>query len=297
MGQSTKFSPPLPVSDLRISQVGKNIRLDWKGVQSPSLYGYYVYRGTSAEAMIQLDGVVRNATSYIDSSDVLSGRRQYFYSVMTMNLTQDTSDHVPPVAMRPLRPISTTYPKVIDAALINGTVWLSWHDVRLDDNILDRFVLQRKEAKAGTFRSIIDKNTAFTQPSFIDTTSQAGQSRWYRVAAVTVFGDTTEFSQVTEITLPTSAPEPVFTFYVRNITSGIEVSWPVTTTDARTKYAIYRRPAESETFARIGEVNSQTSLFLDTKVVGGKKYVYSVTSVETNGRESNRVKNLAVIRE
>ncbi|MFC5408595.1 fibronectin type III domain-containing protein [Larkinella bovis] len=295
IGTGTKFSRPLPVSDLQVQHEGRNIRLNWTGTDSPSVFSYYVYRGTSKDNLSRVSGTLRKTTTFLDSSDVLSGRSEYFYSILTMNLTQDTSELAPPVAIRPLRSIETTYPKTVEAALINKEVWLSWNDVRTEDNILTGFIIQRKSEPNGMFRPL--SQTVLDQPSFTDTTLREGQTVWYRVAAVTAFGDTTAFSNDAELSLPRPDPDPVFTFYVRNISQGIEVSWPRINDGKREKYGIYRREATSDTFTKIGEASSQETQFLDPQVESGTKYVYSVTSIEAANRESKRVKSLAIVRE
>ncbi|GAB3989604.1 hypothetical protein GCM10028807_14870 [Spirosoma daeguense] len=292
---ATKFTRPLPVSDLQAQREGKHIRLTWEGVDSPSLFSYYVYRGTSPDKLVRVTGTLGKNTTYLDSSSVLSGRLEYFYSVMTMSLTQDTSDMAPAVSIRPLRSIETTYPKTVEATLIDKEAWLSWNDVRTEDNILTGFIIQRRSEPNGTFRPLTQ--TVLDQPSFTDTTLREGQTAWYRVAAVTAFGDTTVFSEATELALPLPEPDPVFTFYVRNTTSGVEVSWPGVDDGEREKYGIYRREANSATFTKIGEASNKDTQFLDTQVRGGTKYVYSVTSIEAANRESKRVKSQAIVRD
>lgn len=295
VGSCTKFTRPLPVSDLQVRHEGPHVRVTWTGAGSPSLFGYYVYRGTAKDRLSLVSGTIRNATTYLDTAGVLSGRTEYFYSVMTMNLTQDTSDLVPPVAIRPIRYIETTYPKIVDASLINKAAWLSWNDVRTQDNVLVGFIAQRRTGSTGAFQSVSSR--LLTQPSFTDTTLQAGQTVWYRVAAVTAFGDTTTFSEPTEVVVPRPAPDPVFTFYARNITQGVEVSWPGVSNGLRQKYGIYRRNADSDDFVKIGEADGSSNLFVDTQVNSGVKYVYSITAIEAANRESKRVKSVAVIRE
>lgn len=294
-GSCTKFSKPLPVADLQVGNEGRHIRLSWTGTGGPSLYGYYVYRGTSQTNLSLVSGVVRNATTYLDTADVLSGRTTYFYSVMTANLTQDTSQLAPPVSIRPLRPIHTTYPKLVEVSLINKAAWLNWSDVRQQDNVLTSFVLQRRDRPAGIFQTL--SPAALTQPSFVDSTLQAGQTVWYRVAALTAFGDTTQFSDPVELSLTQPAPEPVRTFYVRNISEGIEVSWPSLHVEQRERYGIYRREATQDEFMRIGEVAQPNTLFVDRQVQTGTKYVYSVSAIEAGNRESQRVNAQALTRE
>ncbi|GAB3695992.1 hypothetical protein GCM10027592_18460 [Spirosoma flavus] len=295
VGTGTKFSKPLPISDLQVKHEGRNIRLNWTGTDSPSVFSYFVYRGTSKDNLSRVSGTLHEATTYLDTADALSGRTEYFYSILTMSLTQDTSELAPPVSIRPLRSIETTYPKTVEAALIDKEAWLNWNDVRTEDNILTGFIIQRKSESNGTFQTLTQ--TILDQPSFTDTTLREGQTVWYRVAAVTAFGDTTTFSDDVEISLPLPEPDPIFTFYVRNITQGVEVSWPGIEDGKREKYGIYRREANTDTFTKIGEVNSQSTQFLDTQVRAGTKYVYSVTSIEAASRESKRVKSQAIIRE
>ena len=296
VGSCTKFSKPLPVSELRVSNEGRHIRVNWTGTDSPSLYGYYVYRGTSKTDLSVISPTIAlGATTYLDTVEALSGRTEYFYSVMATNVRQDTSLLVAPVGIRPLRAIETTYPRNVEVSLVNKAAWLSWNDVRQEDNILTGFILQKQTRPNGPFSPI--SASVLTEPSYIDTTLRAGQTVWYRIGAITAFGDTTAFSEPAELSVPRPAPDPVFTFYVRNITEGVEVSWPGVSNGLREKYGIYRREAESDDFTKIGEVDQRGTLYVDTKVQNGAKYVYSVTAIEADDRESKRVKSVAIVRD
>ncbi|WP_247235663.1 fibronectin type III domain-containing protein [Telluribacter sp. SYSU D00476] len=294
-GTCTNFSRPLPVRNLKATHQGPHVKLEWEGVASPSLFGYYVYRGTSPRNLSLVSQTIRG-TMYVDSSDALSGRSTYYYSVLTMNLTQDTSDLVPPVAIQPRRAIETTYPRTLEVRLINGKAWLSWNDVREYDTILDAYVVQRQDNPQSDYKTL--HNTPLRQASLVDSTLTEGSTYTYRVAAITAQGDTTQFSEATVLAVPFPTVQPVFNFYVRNTSQGVEVSWPNAVLEKRTHYVIYRRRAEEVNFTRIGEVSSQIDTFLDTNTSAKTKYVYTVTALEAPGRrESKPVKSKAITKE
>ena len=118
----------------------------------------------------------------------------------------------------------------------------------------------------------------------------------YKVAAVSVKGDTSEFSNVNEYTLPAKNIPLVRIFYVRNITEGIKISWPEVTYEGRKGYNIYRREASAKEFAKLTSVSSSTFDYLDKTTRPDKIYVYAMSVTQDNGKEGSRGLSISVRR-
>lgn len=285
LGSFTVFSRPLPPLNVKIAAEEKNIRLTWQGVDEPGLYGYYVYRGTSPQSLDLIAGPVKEKT-FLDSAGSLSGRSQYFYSIVSQNLRQDTSDRSEIVNIIPARKIETTRPANVSLYYANGTLRIGWDDVREHDNAIAGFVLQKKKKAEATYATVGGKllELPFAEDSLVN----RGESYQYRVAAVSIGGDTTDFSDASEFMVEKPPVATVSLFYVRNVTGGIELSLPEVEYEGRKGYNVYRRPSTETVFAKVHTMDGANFEFLDKETRPGVVYVYALSVIENDGREGEK---------
>ncbi|MEO6667881.1 MAG: fibronectin type III domain-containing protein [Ferruginibacter sp.] len=291
-GTYTKFSRPLPAFNL-VAEVSKNnIQLKWDAVDETSLYGYYVYRGTSPRSFDLIAGPIK-IKSYLDSAASLSGRTAYYYKVLTQNLRQDTSEYSPVVRIVPERAIEITQPDNLDFYYVNGVVRISWNDVRTNDNAIEKFLLQKRAKGEKDFITLTAKpvNQNYVDDSLIT----EGVEYEYRVASVSFKGDVSGYGNAAGYILPKRDLMPMKIFYVRNTTEGITITWPQVLM-GRKSYNIYRREASEEKFIKIKTVPADTFSFVDKTAAANTIYVYSLTASETDDRESARIKSISIRR-
>ncbi|GAA4341550.1 hypothetical protein [Flaviaesturariibacter amylovorans] len=292
-GTVSVFARPLPPFNLVPAKAGRNIRLDWEAVDDPGFYGYYVYRGTSPRHLDLVAGPLKNK-SYLDTSASLSGRSTYFYAVVNQNLRQDTSDFSETVSIVPDRVVETDRPEQVQFFYSNGLLRVSWKDVRQRDNAIAAYLVQRRLKGEAGFRTITPK--PITVAYIEDTVLRTSNAVQYRVAAVNFRGDVGAWSELAEFTPLKRAVATVSLFYVRNVSTGIQVSWPEMVVAGRKGYTIYRREASEKEFTRLASVDAGTFSYLDTKAAAGKVYVYALTITEADGREGERGASLSVRR-
>jgi hypothetical protein len=117
--------------------------LKWEVADEKAGHSYYVYRGTSPKKMIPIRSAVKER-EYLDTTSYLTGRSTYYYAIMAVNVTQDTSDFSPYVMYSPSKVESVQSPSNIGFEVINAKARLSWNDVRLNDDFIAGYALQRK---------------------------------------------------------------------------------------------------------------------------------------------------------
>ena len=98
-------------------------------------------------------------------------------------------------------------------------------------------------------------------------------------------------STVAEISIGGSSDlYPPADFYIRNLTTGIEISVPpsANANDPKSTYIIYRRVVGAQPeYKRIGETTVSNSVYVDKQVNKEQLYAYSL-SIKQDNRESRK---------
>lgn len=290
-GRFTKFSRPMPVVNLTIKNVNKLPVLTWDAPIDPSFYGAFIYRGTSAKELDLIAGPVKTNT-FTDSAENVTGRNEYFYAVVNQNLRQDTSVFSDIVSILPDKKIETSAPSTIDFYYANDTLRISWNDVRANDNAIEKFLVMRSTGKENSYKPV---GNGFTLNNYImDNDMHKGKDYNYKVAAVSVRGDTSEFSEPYTYSVMALPIPQVDLYYVRSITEGVQISLPTVINEGRNGYNIYRREATAEEFTKIGFIKEGDFTFLDKDVKDNVIYVYGISIVTNEDKEGARGKSISI---
>lgn len=292
VGSFVLFTKPLAPFNLTAENKDRNVLLKWEAIDEPSFYGFYVYRGTSPKKLDLIAGPVFTK-SFLDTAGSLSGRNPYYYAIMNQNLRQDTSDLSPIVSIIPNRTVNTTVPNNVEFYYANRVLRVSWNDVRVNDNAIEGFLVQKRERGKKDFTTITPKpvTTNFIE----DTVLRADLFYEYRVAAVTFRGDVSDYGETAGFSVPKKDVPIMDVFYVRNVTEGINISWPEIETD-RKAYNIYRREAGKDNFKKIASVDAKTFFYVDKTAKPGEVYVYAMSITENDNREGARGASISVRR-
>lgn len=291
IGTYTKFSKPSPAYNLAAQNEGKNIRLNWQAADEPSFYGYYIYRGTSARRMSVIAGPVKVKT-FLDTTQSLNGRSQYFYAVAKQNLRQDTSIYSNVISIQPKRKVTVIAPASMQFYYANGRLDVRWKDTRTGDNAIESFVLQRRRQGDVGFTTVKlpSANAAF----YTDSLLEQGATYQYRVASVTDDGTVSEYSNTFEYTLAKKRPETLNMFYAHAVSKGIVINLPQMVYANRKAYNIYRRKAAGGGFEKVGTLYNNQFSFTDTAVQPKTIYIYAVSVTEADNREGPFGKSISV---
>ena len=292
-GTYSRFTKPLPPFNLKGKPIDNFIKLDWEHADEETVYGYYIYRGTSPEQLELAAGPIKEAT-FTDSLEALSGRTHYFYAVATQNYRQDTSVYSNVISVKPDKAIEMMEPGNVNVYFANGEIHLDWRDMRNGDNIIEGYVIERKLNNETEYKAITIP--FIKKASFIDKDVELGNTYYYRVACRSIYGDLSDFSDGTIFTAEKEKVMTINEFSVRNVSNGIQISLPKITVDNRKAYNIYKKESNEKNYSKVISLNTKTFDFIDQDVEKNKLYVYYITLTETDDREGVKGKSKTIRR-
>lgn len=290
----TAFSAPLPPYNLRIDTASKKIPiLKWDAVESNSRFGFIVYRGTKPNQLSHLGNAVKG-TEFIDSAGVFSARVKMYYAVVEQNLSQDTSDFSNVVEFKAIMPLDIAPPTYLNYKLVNGDIFLDWPEMRAKDKLISGYRLERRSDLDTTFRTIGPKTIATN--FYTDTTFKRGYYHEYRIASVADDGQLGNFSMAFEVDFPNDLHEGISTFSLRNTTKGVLVKWPSAALSTTKEYVIYRNDPPKAQLRKLATVPAGEFEYNDKTVNDSGAYLYAMSIVAQDGRESQKSKRKSLKR-
>ncbi len=293
----SKFSRPLPPFNLKVETQNGKPTVTWETTNDKAIHSYHVYRGTNTTEFDLISNSIHKP-QFVDTTSIISPRLTYFYKVQAMNLTQDTSDYSVSVSYSPEFSANDMYsPDIIETSAVNNQMWLKWADVKLNDDFVEGYQLERQKVGEATFTKIhpgILQNALFT-----DTTALLGVEYNYRVTSVSTnsFLGTYSKTSTVSIPLPENVVTPISDIRTTNLSKTIKISWPSVDTDDITSYFIYKKSPTDVNFQRIGMVAKGIFEFEDENVERDEIYIYSVSATNTTGEESILAQKKSIYRE
>lgn len=291
-----KFSRPTPPFNVVAQPENTFARLSWEVADEKAGHSYIIYRGTSPSTMLPIRSAVQELT-YLDTTGYLSPRFTYYYSVMAMNVTQDTSALAPYATYIPVKKEIVQAPASIGHDMINGDVVLNWPDVKLNDDFISGYVVQRRIPNKTSYQNI--SQGILRSNLFRDSTALEGIGYEYRIGTLVASGDTSSYSPDVAIDVP-KAPEESYgisDIVLVNVTDGIQIKWPSVESQSIESYQIYRKLPTETTFQRVGSVRGGNFDFIDKSVKPGVIYTYTVRSLQSERGESDIVQKKSILRE
>ncbi len=265
-----------------------NIRLAWAPNSELNLFAYYILRGTSRNNLQVISAPVRD-TVYIDSLKNLDGGTSYLYAIRALDMETQWSDTSELVSVLPSKARAVTAPSGLAARNTIQGVRLYWDNVaRIDPNVMGYMLYRRK--KGDEYFTPLSK-TLITGTYFTDSTNKQAGDYEYGCTAVDAWNNQSILSTVAEISIGGSSDlYPPADFYIRNLTTGIEISVPpsANANDPKSTYIIYRRVVGAQPeYKRIGETTVSNSVYVDKQVNKEQLYAYSL-SIKQDNRESRK---------
>ena len=294
-GKLSVFNKPLPPNNLIAKHLGNNIQLNWENDSIPGFYGFHVFRGTSYDQLDLIAGPIF-VNEFLDTASYLSGKSTYYYAVQAQNLRQAFSNYSNRVGIIPNRSYNIYKPTQLEYFYANNSLQLKWNDVSLQDSYVNGYILQRKSTNESEFSTIARLNR--DQFVYTDSIVKRGSSFSYRVACITIKGDTSEFTDPLIFTVHKLDVPIILDFTARSITDGIEIAIPTLIYENRKAYNIYRKEFDQKAnYIKIATISADEFLYIDKKVEMGKSYEYAISVVEKDDREGKLSDNKAVKRD
>lgn len=268
-------SPPLTPEGVVARATSNGIEISWWAPDELDIFGYLVYRGYSPEIMELVSSTVEDNV-YVDTLVTPGYSGQLLYAVQALNYNQQYSDTSAIVTVDIRQPAYVTPPAGLSARKVAEGISLHWNNVKeIDDNVM-AYVVFRKKAGQHDFKVIHQQ--AINLPYYIDSTYRDSEVYEYAVSSVDIWGNFSALSPMTKVDLQEEYEwNPPVSIRLRNLGSGIEVSWPVSLTGKKGAYVIYRREEGEREFVKIGEV-AVTGIFVDKTVNQDIAYEYRVAN-------------------
>jgi fibronectin type 3 domain-containing protein len=299
--------PPSPPNNLQAEQEGDGIRLSWDANPEPDMFGYYVYRGTSRyDSMAVISKAIKDSTTFFDNSEELNGRTNYVYAVKSMNVSELQSELSETVVIRPDRTVRPPAPVGISGYAEQNRVRLSWQDVRERDSAVEGYLVyrgnepitNRTETESGSVTA--EKNgyeklsgEMVTANAFDDPSVSPGETYYYAVTSVDVYGEESLLSNVSAFSTASTDLLPPSQVSARNVGEGVEIRWNSTMQNGASGYKVYRRARGSDVAESVATLGTGTTQYLDEDVQPGDFYWYSV-SILGESAESERSEEKSV---
>ena len=190
----------------------------------------------------------------------------------------------PPVAVNP--------PKKVSASGTSSSIRLEWQYEDLHQ--INGFNIYRANGQDGQYTL----HATTTDSFFIDENLKLNDTFYYRIAAVGQTG-------ISETTMPVKGataiapPAPIFMNVEADI-KGARLIWRARPGNSdnhfmkATEFLIYRRQGDTGPFSQIARLPVDAATYVDSGLSDGVKYIYTITSRNSEGTESEYSAKLSV---
>jgi fibronectin type 3 domain-containing protein len=297
--QKTSRVPDAPYG-LSVQTTPRGVLVSWQPVSDPDLFAYYVSRGSSLDAKMQVISPALTDTSFLDTASNLSRQTSYVYAVKTVTnsnrespFSEKVSGHLPRGKERPLTPGG------IRVTPRNGSLFIEWDDTKRNNPGILGYILYKHKAgsqplqydparpasvEATRLGLSLAVDGAVTVPFFEDSIAGNGERYEYLVSAVDRFGAESGLSPAGSYAhVNTARLLPPAKVFARAVQDGIALQWEQADPAGVQGFAIYRRIVSEKVPLRIAQVKSSVSQYTDKQVRQGNLYVYSIKTVTAAG--------------
>ena len=291
-GIATGIVNILPPTQVHAYMKGNLPTLDWQHVDSLNVAGFYIYRSFDAK------GELRQVTNFIpynaaelsyhyqDSSATIGDVISY-YAIAAVSHTQSLSplSEVVKLSIPKGSNVEIPSPRQLRSLWMDSDrVSITWYDMDKIVNGVNYYNVYRKSKDDSSFPT-----NAFAKVEtneFVDTLSRAGV---YAYAIQVVIDSAKTSALSTPIQVERVLEKPLAPLKVRLYTAddtGLLIQWDRSATAMRA-YNIYRTAGTGAPELLKTILGDQLE-YVDTEIKKGDVYYYFVTSVNTNGVESDR---------
>lgn len=286
LGSSDAPSPPKRID---AEPIEDGIMVTWDDSESPFQIGYFVYRRSSAlqefKQVSNLIPVEAENYTYIDTSGLLKGATFYEYVVKTFNQDSQLSENSDTVMTYADIPIELKTPGDLRYNRSGDMVYVFWEDLALDDEYILGYKVFRKFNDGEWI--MMNRDTIEPRKSFYqDTTLSEAGIYTYGIAAWDAFGNQSAMAEISIIKEEKPLLPPPTGINAMQTSEGIYIRWGQMNGDI-SGFNIYRSELEGNP-QLIGNVTADDLDFLDKEAKEDILYLYQVTTIDINGRESEK---------
>ncbi|NVO20805.1 MAG: hypothetical protein HXX13_13980 [Bacteroidetes bacterium] len=274
-------------------------------IKDPNARGVRVFRndGNSDKLTVITDLILRGDKSqilFIDSSQYLSGRKNYTYAARSESLDNIPSELSNRVTVRPLVVSAPQKPAYFKAFISDKSVKLFWEDMIKADSTIAGYLVSRRTENATAISNLPYSPIAGDLQPFISNMledSSVVKGNTYSYTIQSVDKDKTRSLKKAFVTVSFKeevAIAPIGLSFT-SMPSAVKVEWGQVSYKGFQAYHIYRIN-NGKTAELLSELPASTNEFIDLKVEAGSEYKYFLTTVNQAGKESEHSEVVVISR-
>jgi fibronectin type 3 domain-containing protein len=290
---------PSPPEEVGAESIRGGVKVYWL-YDEPHAKGFYVYRYVYENAgYMQVSDMLPAADGeiygFVDSSGYLQGNEIYRYAVRAVNDVDQMSDYSPSASASPGIKATVKTPLNLSINPSENGLLLIWDDLREEESTLLGYKVYKKTNGEKDYTFLVNDTLRNDRNYFTDTNLMPGKTHSYAVAAIDFYGnesiksESTTYIQELKYFMPPEISKAVST------PEGIVVEWgQMTGTDAKSVKLYRMQPGEQPSI--IATIPIDTGQYLDKDVMNGQLYIYEMSLITGDNRESSKSMGVSVRR-
>ena len=268
---------------------GKNVILHWKKMNYENVKGFNVYRATaSGTSFTKMNSSLlsKTDTSFIDKTTTSETHYTYYIESEGLNGMKNNSVHIELTTADITPP---TIPTGIRTSSDSVSITITWNQ-NPEKDLRGYFVFSALKPNDENFNLLT--NVPITTNVWKDYYPKNISSKfYYKVCAIDSSYNRSQSSIPVSVNMPDMvAPTNTFIQSVSFTKGSVSIHWPVSNTDDIKGYKIFRCTDSISQKTQLLNPNllqKSDSVFVDSKVITGHNYFYSIATVDSAGNQSS----------
>lgn len=287
---------PIPPVNIKAESLSNGVKLQWENTED-FVEGFWVYRSNGFnDSLALISNLLKEEkpfTVFSDTSEELSGKLTYLYSIRSSSTSHILSSFSDTIAIRPEIETVPPAPTGLNAFLQDdNSVRINWDDMTETESSVGYYLVLRKTIDpsgktTSEYEPLIDSVLSSDNNLFVDSTAEAGKTYEYAVQSIDLFGGQSSLSNPIQFYQPLVEVKAPGGLFVTRDKDGVIIKWDPVIENNVTEYKVYRQQRNQEKDF-LGSVKKGKELeLIDHGVEKGELYFYSVTAVDGNQQESS----------
>lgn len=287
---------PIPPVNIKAETLSNGVKLQWENSED-FIEGFWIYRSNGfSDSLALISNLIKEEkpfTVFSDTSEELSGKLTYLYSIRSSSTSHVLSNFSDTIAIRPEIETVPPAPTGLNAFLQDdNSVRINWDDMTEIESSVGYYLVLRKTIDPtgktnSEYELLIDSVLSSENNLFIDSTNEAGKTYEYVVQSIDLFGGQSALSNSIQLNYPLAEVKSPGGLFVTRDEDGVIIKWDPVSEENITEYRVYRQQRDEE-MDFLGSVQNGKPLQMsDRGVKKGELYFYSVTAVDKNQQESS----------
>jgi fibronectin type 3 domain-containing protein len=289
---------PAPPSETAAETVRGGVKVYWTYTE-PYIKGFFVFRYVYEKAAYeQVSGLIPPGSkiySFTDSSKSLTGNQEYRYAIKAVNDVEQLSDFSVSASATAGIKATVVTPLNLSAGRKENSVLLIWDDLSKAEPNLLGYKVYRKEMNEKNFTLLPNDTLARSKNYYSDSTAVEGKSYAYAVSAIDFYGNESAKSLSAYYDKEQVVITPPTIIRAVNTDEGILVVWGQVADKNISAFKLYRGSAEGNA-AVIATIKPENDQYLDKTAIKGLLYIYLISTVTGEGKESIKSSGVSVRR-